>query len=91
MLKQYVSKPWNIEAMKLQEDPIPFWKLYDWLNQHNAVIAWDDDPVSICIDTIHGNIDVHVGDYVVQLDDGRFVVYCAEIFEKSFEEIIDES
>lgn len=90
MIAKYRSKPANIEAMVLTDDPSAMIALSgfidngsDWLTIDYA----DRKNPKLTITTPNGDIHGSVGDYIVKFDDGDTYLYSAENFNKAYEAV----
>lgn len=90
MCKRYVKKPIAVEAIQWiglnKEDMIKFSK------DINFVVHEDVDTTinKLVIHTLEGDMEAHLGDYIIKGVRGEVYPCAREIFEETYEEVEEE-
>lgn len=80
---KYYKKPIIIEAKQLTLENAN--EVYDWIINNGGVVTdVNDEPVSLTISTLEGEINVHEGDYIIKSMKGEFFSYKPDIFEQIY-------
>lgn len=85
---RYRKKPIVVEAMRFEDTDECLMALSDELGLDPVRVDYaDKDNPIIKIDTLEGEMNGHVGDYVVKGIRGEFYLCRADIFEEIYEEV----
>ena len=82
MIKKYVKKPVQIEA--IQFDGWNFGDIYDWMFGVKGFYP-DCREETMTIKTLEGVMTASVGDYIIKGVNGEFYPCKPDIFEKTYE------
>lgn len=79
-MAKYVSRPIEIEAVRLTEDNVV--RCSEWCN--GQIIEFTVAPPEVSIDTLEGRMRAKMGDYIVCGTDGEFYPVKPHIFEHKY-------
>lgn len=89
-MAKYRNKPVVIEAIQVNENFIgtkcskEFWQAFE-----DGVISETEDKNILIIKTLEGNMIASKGDYIIKGVNGEFYPSKPDIFEKTYERVID--
>ena len=96
MIKKYIKKPLEIEAIQLKEDNII--EVFDFLDEANYKETKSTEELEdfnqrmlkqgyIEIETLEGIMKVSFGDYIIKGVKGEFYPCKSDIFQATYEEV----
>lgn len=88
-MKKYRKKPLIIEAMQLSNGT--FNDALRWIGRNCEIPEYNADECCISIETLEGIMDAHEGDYIIRGIKGEFYPCKPDIFEASYEEVLEKS
>lgn len=88
MPKQYVKKPVVIEALQFLDTPERIEKLANFIDDQDVRITYKDPELpKLILQTLEGEIQASVGDYIIKGVQGEFYPCKPDIFEATYEEV----
>lgn len=94
MIKTYVKKPLEIQAVQYSDSNESFTEIYKWLEEHQSkdgklfCVCNANDPVYFIINTLEGDMNLMPGDYLIKGIKGEFYPCKPDIFEMTYQESI---
>lgn len=84
--RRFRKKPVEIEAMLYDGDPQQCQLIHDWMGyEHNAESGGCEN--GIAIDTLEGQMNASVGDWIIRGVQGEFYPCKPDIFAATYEEV----
>lgn len=88
MPKQYVKKPVVIEALQFLDTPERIEELSSFIDDQDVRISYKDpENPKLILQTLEGEIQASVGDYIIKGVQGEFYPCKPNVFEATYEEV----
>lgn len=88
MAKKYRKKPVEIEALEFIDDPTRLEELSHFIDDQDLRVSYKDpENPKLILQTLEGEIQASVGDYIIKGVNGEFYPCKPDIFEKTYEEV----
>ncbi len=84
----YRKKPVDVVAYQITDNKNEFMNIIQWMGSDN-VDGWDVLPSILYIKTLEGIMKAKTGDYVVQGVRGEFWAVRQDIFEETYEKVME--
>lgn len=89
---KYRKKPVIIEAIQFEDNSDRIIEIYEFMGGDTIRVNYEDkDNPYLKIETLEGIMKVSVGDYIIKGVNGEFYPCKPDIFEKTYERVIDET
>lgn len=82
---KYRKKPVVIDAFEFCENFVPNWGI----SAYNDGVIYFDDKEECFIKTLEGDHHVSIGDYIIRGVNGELYTCKPDIFEKTYEAVLD--
>lgn len=89
---KYRKKPVIIEAIQFEDTSDRIIEIHEFMGGDTIRINYEDkDNPYLKIETLEGIMKASVGDYIIKGVNGEFYPCKPDIFEKTYERVIDEA
>lgn len=89
---KYRKKPVIIEAIQFEDNSDRIIEIYEFMGGDTIRVNYEDkDNPYLKIETLEGIMKASVGDYIIKGVNGEFYPCKPDIFEKTYERVIDEA
>lgn len=89
---KYRKKPVIIEAIQFEDNSDRIIEIQEFLGGDTIRVNYEDkDNPYLKIETLEGIMKASVGDYIIKGVNGEFYPCKPDIFEKTYERVIDEA
>lgn len=89
---KYRKKPVIIEAIQFEDNSDRIIEIHEFMGGDTIRVNYEDkDNPYLKIETLEGIMKASVGDYIIKGVDGEFYPCKPDIFEKTYERVIDET
>lgn len=89
---KYRKKPVIIEAIQFEDNSDRIIEIHEFMGGDTIRVNYEDkDNPYLKIETLEGTMKASVGDYIVKGVNGEFYPCKPDIFEKTYERVIDEA
>ena len=89
---KYRKKPVIIEAIQFEDNSDRIIEIHEFMGGDTIRVNYEDkDNPYLKIETLEGIMKASVGDYIIKGVNGEFYPCKPDIFEKSYERVIDEA
>lgn len=89
---KYRKKPVIIEAIQFEDNSDRIIEIHEFMGGDTIRINYEDkDNPYLKIETLEGIMKASVGDYIIKGVNGEFYPCKPDIFEKTYERVIDEA
>lgn len=89
---KYRKKPVIIEAIQFEDNSDRIIEIHEFMGGDAIRVNYEDkDNPYLKIETLEGIMKASVGDYIIKGVNGEFYPCKPDIFEKTYERVIDEA
>ena len=89
---KYRKKPVIIEAIQFEDNSDRIIEIHEFMGGDTIRVNYEDkDNPYLKIETLEGIMKASVGDYIIKEVNGEFYPCKPDIFEKTYERVIDEA
>ncbi len=89
---KYRKKPVIIEAIQFEDNSDRIIEIHEFMGGDTIRVNYEDkDNPYLKIETLEGIMKASVGDYIIKGVNGEFYPCKPDIFEKTYERVIDET
>lgn len=89
---KYRKKPVIIEAIQFEDNSDRIIEIHEFMGGDTIRVNYEDkDNPHLKIETLEGTMKASVGDYIIKGVNGEFYPCKPDIFEKTYERVIDEA
>lgn len=89
---KYRKKPVIIEAIQFEDNSDRIIEIHEFMGGDTIRVNYEDkDNPYLKIETLEGIMKASVGDYIIKGVNGEFYPRKPDIFEKTYERVIDEA
>lgn len=89
---KYRKKPIIIEAIQFEDNSDRIIEIHEFMGGDTIRVNYEDkDNPYLKIETLEGIMKASVGDYIIKGVNGEFYPCKPDIFEKTYERVIDET
>lgn len=89
---KYRKKPVIIEAVQFEDNSDRIIEIHEFMGGDTIRVNYEDkDNPYLKIETLEGTMKASVGDYIIKGVNGEFYPCKPDIFEKTYERVIDEA
>lgn len=89
---KYRKKPVIIEAIQFEDNSDRIIEIHEFMGGDTIRVNYEDkDNPYLKIETLEGTMKASVGDYIIKGVNGEFYPCKPDIFEKTYERVIDEA
>lgn len=89
---KYRKKPIIIEAIQFEDNSDRIIEIHEFMGGDTIRVNYEDkDNPYLKIETLEGIMKASVGDYIIKGVNGEFYPCKPDIFEKTYERVIDEA
>ena len=89
---KYRKKPVIIEAIQFEDHSDRIIEIHEFMGGDTIRVNYEDkDNPYLKIETLEGIMKASVGDYIIKGVNGEFYPCKPDIFEKTYERVIDEA
>lgn len=89
---KYRKKPVIIEAIQFEDNSDRIIEIHEFMGGDTIRVNYEDkDNPYLEIETLEGIMKASVGDYIIKGVNGEFYPCKPDIFEKTYERVIDEA
>ena len=89
---KYRKKPVIIEAIQFEDNSARIIEIHEFMGGDTIRVNYEDkDNPYLKIETLEGIMKASVGDYIIKGVNGEFYPCKPDIFEKTYERVIDEA
>lgn len=89
---KYRKKPVIIEAIQFEDNSDRIIEIQEFMGGDTIRVNYEDkDNPYMYIETLEGTMKASVGDYIIKGVNGEFYPCKPDIFEKTYERVIDEA
>lgn len=89
---KYRKKPVIIEAIQFEDNSDRIMEIHEFMGGDTIRVNYEDkDNPYLKIETLEGTMKASVGDYIIKGVNGEFYPCKPDIFEKTYERVIDEA
>lgn len=89
---KYRKKPVIIEAIQFEDNSDRIIEIHEFMGGDTIRVNYEDkDNPYLKIETLEGTMKASVGDYIIKGVNGEFYPCKPDIFEKTYEGVIDET
>lgn len=89
---KYRKKPVIIEAIQFENNSDRIIEIHEFMGGDTIRVNYEDkDNPYLKIETLEGIMKASVGDYIIKGVNGEFYPCKPDIFEKTYERVIDEA
>lgn len=89
---KYKKKPVIIEAIQFEDNSDRIIEIHEFMGGDTIRVNYEDkDNPYLKIETLEGIMKASVGDYIIKGVNGEFYPCKPDIFEKTYERVIDET
>lgn len=89
---KYRKKPVIIEAIQFEDNSDRIIEIHEFMGGNTIRVNYEDkDNPYLKIETLEGIMKASVGDYIIKGVNGEFYPCKPDIFEKTYERVIDEA
>lgn len=89
---KYRKKPVTIEAIQFEDSSDRIIEIHEFMGGDTIRVNYEDkDNPYLKIETLEGTMKASVGDYIIKGVNGEFYPCKPDIFEKTYERVIDEA
>lgn len=89
---KYRKKPVIIEAIQFEDNSDRIIEIHEFMGGDTIGVNYEDkDNPYLKIETLEGIMKASVGDYIIKGVNGEFYPCKPDIFEKTYERVIDEA
>lgn len=89
---KYRKKPVIIEAIQFEDNSDRIIEIHEFMGGDTIRVNYEDkDGPYLKIETLEGIMKASVGDYIIKGVNGEFYPCKPDIFEKTYERVIDEA
>ena len=89
---KYRKKPVIIEAIQFEDNSDRIIEIHEFMGGDTIRVIYEDkDNPYLKIETLEGIMKASVGDYIIKGVTGEFYPCKPDIFEKTYERVIDEA
>lgn len=89
---KYRKKPVIIEAIQFEDNSDRIIEIHEFMGSDTIRVNYEDkDNPYLKIETLEGIMKASVGDYIIKGVNGEFYPCKPDIFEKTYERVIDET
>ena len=89
---KYRKKPVIIEAIQFEDNSDRIIEIHEFMGGDTIRVNYEDkDNPYLKIETLEGIMKASVGDYIIKGVNGKFYPCKPDIFEKTYERVIDEA
>lgn len=89
---KYRKKPVIIEAIQFEDNSDRIIEIHEFMGGDTIRVNYEDkDNPYLKIETLEGTMKASVGDYIIKGVNGEFYPCKPDIFEKTYERVIDET
>lgn len=89
---KYRKKPVIIEAIQFEDTSDRIIEIHEFMGGDTIRVNYEDkDNPYLKIETLEGTMKASVGDYIIKGVNGEFYPCKPDIFEKTYERVIDET
>ena len=89
---KYRKKPVIIEAIQFEDNSDRITEIHEFMGGDTIRVNYEDkDNPYLKIETLEGIMKASVGDYIIKGVNGEFYPCKPDIFEKTYERVIDET
>lgn len=89
---KYRKKPVIIEAIQFEDNSDCIIEIHEFMGGDTIRVNYEDkDNPYLKIETLEGTMKASVGDYIIKGVNGEFYPCKPDIFEKTYERVIDET
>lgn len=89
---KYRKKPVIIEAIQFEDNSDRIIEIHEFMGGDTIRVNYEDkDNPYLKIETLEGIMKASVGDYIIKGVNGEFYPCKSDIFEKTYERVIDEA
>lgn len=89
---KYRKKPVIIEAIQFEDTSDRIIEIHEFMGGDTIRVNYEDkDNPYLKIETLEGTMKASVGDYIIKGVNGEFYPCKPDIFEKTYERVIDEA
>lgn len=89
---KYRKKPVIIEAIQFEDTSDRIIEIHEFMGGDTIRVNYEDkDNPYLKIETLEGAMKASVGDYIIKGVNGEFYPCKPDIFEKTYERVIDEA
>ena len=89
---KYRKKPVIIEAIQFEDNSDRIIEIHEFMGGDTIRVNYEDkDNPYLKIETLEGVMKASVGDYIIKGVNGEFYPCKPDIFEKTYERVIDEA
>lgn len=89
---KYRKKPVIIEAIQFEDNSDRIIEIHEFMGGGTIRVNYEDkDNPYLKIETLEGIMKASVGDYIIKGVNGEFYPCKPDIFEKTYERVIDET
>ena len=89
---KYRKKPVIIEAIQFEDNSDRIIEIHEFMGGDTIRVNYEDkDNPYLKIETLEGIMKASVGDYIIKGVNGGFYPCKPDIFEKTYERVIDEA
>lgn len=89
---KYRKKPVIIEAIQFEDNSDRIIEIHEFMGGDTIRVNYEDkDNPYLKIETLGGIMKASVGDYIIKGVNGEFYPCKPDIFEKTYERVIDEA
>ena len=88
MIKKYKKKPVVIEAMQFNDDPEHLVYLSHFINNQDLRVSYKDpENPKLILETLEGQMQASVGDFIIKGVQGEFYPCKPDIFKDTYDEV----
>lgn len=89
---KYRKKPVIIEAIQFEDNSDRIIEIHEFMGGDTIRVNYEDkNNPYLKIETLEGTMKASVGDYIIKGVNGEFYPCKPDIFEKTYERVIDEA
>lgn len=86
---KYRKLPVEIEAIQFEDESNRLIEIQEFMNSDLHLNYNDKNNAKLLIHTLEGTMEASVGDYIIKGINGEFYPCKPDIFEKTYEEVIN--
>lgn len=86
---KYRKKPVVIEALQFLDNAQSIDSLSNFITDQDLIISYKENEPKLLLNTLEGELQASVGDYIIKGVNGEFYPCKPDIFEKTYE-IVEE-